>query len=537
MSFRSVSISLPGFQDFLTCWATDERNRYSPDSSVESTGRNDKQNAGVDRTRVCGQLGGKTVTQQEQLETSLSLTINGDRVRLKGISPTTTLLEYLRVNGWVGTKEGCGDGDCGACTVAIVAEGADNQPHYQAVNSCLIPIGSLAGRQIITVEGIANGALHPVQQAMVETGGSQCGYCTPGFIMSLFAAYYDGTIDDGALEGNLCRCTGYLPIRRAAQQVAKATPIDRFSQTLAAATTRLEPVRYTDHEQQFFRPTRLQEAIDLLQHNPQAVLVAGATDLGLEMSHHRQSFPVLISLEAVSELKQIGETPDFVEIGAAVPLSQVETQLRGIFPSLDEMLHWFAARQVRNRATIGGNLGTASPIGDLPPVLLALDTQVQITGIAGDRSLPLAQFFKGYRQTELQPGEIIRSIQIPRQPTPGTARRLSQSYKIGKRGTDDISIVAASFTIDLDAEDRILQARLAYGGVAATPVRAIEVEQRLIGQSWTRETVQQVKPDLREAFTPLTDLRASADYRKLLIANLFEKFFVEMERQAVALGG
>lgn len=470
------------------------------------------------------------MTSQEQLETSLTLTINGDRVRLKGISPATTLLEYLRQSGRVGTKEGCGDGDCGACTVAIVAEGADGKPHYQAVNSCLIPIGVLAGRQIMTVESISNGSLHPVQQAMVELGGSQCGYCTPGFIMSLFAAYYDRAVDDLALEGNLCRCTGYLPIRRAAQKVAEAEPIDHFSETLAGTAIALESVQYTDHEHQFFRPTQLQEAIERLQCYPEAVLVAGATDLGLEMSHHRQSFPVLISLEAVGELKQIEQTPDFVEIGAAVTLSQVETQLHGIFPSLDEMLHWFAARQVRNRATIGGNLGTASPIGDLPPVLLALDAEVQIAGANGDRSLPLAQFFKAYRQTELQPGEIIRSIRIPRHSTPGTVRRLSQSYKIGKRGTDDISIVAAAFTIDLDAENRILHARLAYGGVAATPVRAIEVEQQLMGQPWTRATVQQIKPHLKEAFTPLTDLRGSANYRKLLVANLFEKFLVEMQQ-------
>ncbi|WP_088890994.1 xanthine dehydrogenase small subunit [Leptolyngbya ohadii] len=469
--------------------------------------------------------------QEIPLDRSLSFTINSARVSLKGVSPAMTLLEYLRQSGRVGTKEGCGDGDCGACTVAIVAEGADGKPHYQAVNSCLIPIGSLAGRQVITVEGIANGSLHPVQQAMVELGGSQCGYCTPGFIMSLFAAYYDRTVDDVAVEGNLCRCTGYLPIRRAAQQVAQLEPADHFSETLATAPTTLEPVRYTDFEHQFFRPTQLQEAIDLLQRYPEAVLVAGATDLGLEMSHHRQTFPILISLEAVSELKQIQQTPESIEIGAAVPLSQIETQLHGIFPSLDEMLHWFAARQVRNRATIGGNLGTASPIGDLPPVLLALDAEVQITGINGNRSLPLVQFFKGYRQTELQPGEIIRSVRIPRQITPGAVRRLTQSYKIGKRGTDDISIVAASFTIDLDAQDQILHARLAYGGVAATPVRAIAVEQQLIGQPWTRATIQAIKPSLRETFTPLTDLRGSADYRKLLVANLFEKFFTEMQQR------
>ncbi|WP_245939747.1 xanthine dehydrogenase small subunit [Stenomitos frigidus] len=460
---------------------------------------------------------------------TLTLTINGDAVRLKDISPTMTLLEYLRASGRVGTKEGCGDGDCGACTVAIVAEGADGKAHYQAMNSCLIPLASVAGREIITVEGVANGALHPVQAAMVETLGSQCGYCTPGFIMSLFTAYYDRHVDDPSLEGNLCRCTGYLSIRRAAELVSEALPDDAFAEQLIHTTTDFTALDYSGNEQQFYRPTQLSDVLALLQQHPDAKLVAGATDLGLEMSHHSQSFPVMVSLEAVAELKHVEQTPDAVVIGAAVPLSHIETNLPGIFPSLDEMLHWFAARQIRNRATLGGNLGTASPIGDLPPVLLALDAELTIASTTGTRSVPLADFFKGYRQTDLKLGEVIVSVTIPKAIASGAVRRLSQSYKIGKRGTDDISIVAAAFTIDLDASDHIIHARLAYGGVAATPVRAIAVEAMLIGQLWSLATIQNIKPTLKAAFTPLTDLRGSADYRKLLIANLFEKFFVESQ--------
>lgn len=459
----------------------------------------------------------------------LILTINGETVRLKDVSPTITLLEYLRQSGRIGTKEGCGDGDCGACTVAIVGEGADGKPHYQAVNSCLIPLGAVAGREIITVEGVANGQLHPVQAAMVETGGSQCGYCTPGFIMSMFAAYYDRQVDDMAIEGNLCRCTGYLPIRRAAQQVMQMQPpSDCFSHQIAQATTEVSQISYSFENQKFYRPTQLQTVLELLQQHPGASLVAGATDLGLEMSHHSKNFSVLISLEAVAELKTLANIPELVEIGAAVPLSHIEENLRGVFPAMDEMLHWFAARQIRNRATLGGNIGTASPIGDLPPVLLALDAQLRIAGIGGERILPLADFFKGYRKTDLQPGEVIVSIQIPKNITPGATRRLSQSYKVGKRGTDDISIVAAAFTIDLGDRDRIEHARLAYGGVAATPARAVAVESKLIGKPWNAETVKQAKQELKQAFTPLTDLRGSAEYRKMLVANLFEKFFVEM---------
>ncbi len=483
----------------------------------------------------------------QQLDVQLSFAVNGEPVSVSDVSPAMTLLEYLRLSGRAGTKEGCGDGDCGACTVAIVGEGANGQPHYQAVNSCLIPLGAVAGRQVWTAEGITQGRiaksplvkepitadqLHPVQAAMVATGGSQCGYCTPGFIMSLFAAYYDGTPDDLSVEGNLCRCTGYLPIRRAAQRVAEVAPQDRFTEQLTSASPELAPLAYTTqnngHSEQFHRPTQLSEVLDLLQQHPDATLVAGATDLGLEMSWHRQHYPILISLEAVTELKQIHQTEESVEIGAAVPLSHIETTLHGVFPSLDEMIHWFAARQVRNRATLGGNIGTASPIGDLPPVLLSLDATLKLAGSGGERTMPLADFFTGYRQTELQPGEVILSVTIPKAFTPGTTRRLAQSYKIGKRGTDDISIVAAAFVVDVDGDNQIIQARLGYGGVAATPARAIAAEEFLVGKPWTMETVQAVKPILQEVFTPLTDLRGSAEYRQRLVVNLFEKFFVEL---------
>jgi xanthine dehydrogenase small subunit len=465
---------------------------------------------------------------KQTLTSGLTFTLNGQSIQIDSLPASMTLLEYLRLTGRTGTKEGCGDGDCGACTVAIASHTHDGTPQYHAVNSCLIPLGSVAGREVVTVEGIANGSLHPVQAAMATLGGSQCGYCTPGFIMSLFAAYYDNQVDDISVEGNLCRCTGYLPIRRAAQQVSAAQPNDVFSQHLAQANTTLAEVEYQTASQQFYRPTSLADALALLQQHPTATLVAGATDLGLEFSHHRGSFPVLVSLEAVAELHGIQQDETQVEVGAAVPLSHIEQHLHGLFPSLDEMIHWFAARQVRNRATLGGNIGTASPIGDLPPVLLSLDAELKLASPAGTRRLPLANFFKGYRQTELQPGEVIVSVVIPREIAPGATRRIAQSYKIGKRGTDDISIVAAAFAIDLDAANTIVHARLAYGGVAATPARALAVEQFLLGKPWNPDTIQQAKPLLNDAFTPLSDLRGSAHYRQRLIVNLFEKFFVEM---------
>ena len=458
---------------------------------------------------------------------SLEIQLNGKKLRINDSPPTTTLLEYLRQHGYVGTKEGCGDGDCGACTVVVVGQGADGKAHYQAMNSCLIPLGSLAGREVITVEGIANGKLHPVQSAMIATGGSQCGYCTPGFIMSMFAGYYDGKVDDISIEGNLCRCTGYLPIREAAQRVTNAKADDHFSQTLAIAAPEILAFSYQDANHQFYRPTNLQEVLNLLQEHPDGVLIGGGTDLGLELSHHRREFPVLISLEAVQELKTFNITDEWLEIGAGVPLSQIEERSRGIFPSMDEMIHWFAARQIRNRATLGGNIAVGSPIGDLPPVLLSLDAQLKIAGQNGTRMIALADFFHGYRQTDLQKGEVIVSVHIPRNLPPGAVTRLSQSYKIGKRGTDDISIVAAAFCVDLDSSKKVVQARLAYGGVAAIPIRAKNVEEMLVGQPWNTVVIQQAKAALKETFTPLSDFRGSAEYRKSLIANLFEKFFVE----------
>jgi len=457
------------------------------------------------------------------------LIINNKTLFLKDTSPNSTLLEYLRQTGFVGTKEGCGDGDCGACTVAILAQNQEGKPQYQAINSCIIPLGAVIGREIITVEGIAGDTLHPVQQAMVETGGSQCGYCTPGFIMSMFCAYYQGTVNDVCIEGNLCRCTGYLPIRRAAQQVTGATDIqDQFTEKLESASTIMIGCEYGEEGDRFHRPTSLPQLLHLLQQHPNATLIAGATDIGLHLSHHTQHFPLLISLEAIPQLQTLHLTPETVEIGAALPLSHIQTQLQGIFPSLDTMLSWFAARQIRNRATIGGNLQTASPIGDLSPILLSLDATLTLSSAQGERTLPLCHFFQNYRQTALQPAEIIRSISIPRTLPPKSVRRLSQSYKIGKRGTDDISIVAAAFTIDLDQNHHIIQARLAYGGVAPIPIRATAVEEMLMGKPWNLDTILEVKPILHQAFTPLTDLRASAEYRQLLVANLFEKFFHQM---------
>ena len=455
-----------------------------------------------------------------------TLTINDEEREVSGVSPTLPLLTYLRQRGNVGTKEGCAEGDCGACTVALVENSETGAPHIQAVNSCLIPLASVAGKSIVTVEGVANGTLHPVQKAMIETGGSQCGYCTPGFVMSMVAGYYNRELNDGVIEGNLCRCTGYLPIRRAMAQLEGLEP-SASEDLLPCPPTSQHATSYQFGEQHFFQPTSLQEVFVLLREQPDAKLIAGGTDLGVEINKFHKDYPVLVSLEAVKELKTIEDSADFLKLGASVPLTQIETQCKGLFPALDEMLRWFAARQIRNRATLGGNLGTASPIGDLPPVLLALNAELKLASSAGERIVPVAEFFKGYRQTSLEAGEVIVSVRIPKKLLRGAVKRFSQAYKVGKRGTDDISIVAAAFTVDLDNKERVVQARLAYGGVAATPMRAVAAEDVLIGQPWDAETVQEVKEVLDTTFKPIDDLRGSAFYRSRLIQNLFEKFFYE----------
>ena len=441
-----------------------------------------------------------------------SFILNGADVALHDADPTESLLRWLKRQRLAGTKEGCGDGDCGACTVAMVHNDAAGTPRWQAVNSCLLPMGALAGREIATVEALdANGELHAVQQAMVDCAGSQCGYCTPGFVMSLFVAQANGADREDAIEGNLCRCTGYRPIRVAAAQLEAIERPDLAKRTLHSARVG-----------EYYSPASVPEAIALRRDNPQAAWIAGATDLGVELSRGRVVAPTYIALDRLAELDFIELGEDAVRIGAGASLTRIERELHGVFPSLDEMLHWFAARQVRNRATLGGNLGSASPIGDLLPVLLALDATVHVVGPGGERALPIDGYFLDYRKTARAPDELIASVTLPRRAT-----RIDAAYKVAKRQTDDISIVAAAFALERDAGGRIEHVRLAYGGVAAVPQRAAGVEHFLMGKTLDETTVALAAQQLRDAFTPLSDHRADADYRRALCGNLFAKFVAE----------
>ena len=472
---------------------------------------------------------------------AIQFILNGRIVRVQDCSPNTTLLEFLRRSGATGAKEGCAEGDCGACSVVMIDRDARGRSCYRAINSCLTPLCLMAGRELISVEGVALSALeglHPVQRKMVERHGSQCGYCTPGFVMALFEGYYRDDIHqhdelDDQLCGNLCRCTGYRPICDAAIEAFAERKAknggDVFAQRLKKAGTSLDGVEYEFENEKFFRPTSLARLLNLLQRFPDGRLIAGATELGLDITKRYQKFPTLISVEAVPELNGIQCTETEWQIGAAATLTQIEEEMAEEFPALGDMLRVFGSRLIRNRATMGGNLVTASPIGDSAPVLLALEAKIVLASLAGERSVPIDQFFVAYRKTALRPGEILKIIIVPRGPSKSGLVRKCSWFKVSKRREMDISTVAACFTVDLDRQNVVRHARLAYGGVAALPSRAKKTESALLGKNWTEETIENVLPVLRQEFAPISDIRGSAEYRRGLITGLLEKFFHNSE--------
>ncbi len=476
------------------------------------------------------------------MTSAFEFTLNGRVVRVENHSPNTTLLEYLRGTGQTGSKEGCAEGDCGACSVAILDRDAGGKTCYRAINSCLVPLPLLAGRDVVTVEGVAqDGRLHPIQQAMVNCHGSQCGYCTPGFIMSLFEGYYRDDLKeawqwDDQLCGNLCRCTGYRSICEAAhealaQKAHSPDGKDGFAARLQQGNLDLAGARYESDGEKYFRPISLAELLRLLREHPEARMVAGATELGLEITKKYKKFPTLISVEAVAELKKITCTEKEWSVGAAANLTQVEDALGAEYPALARMLRVFGSRQIRNRATLGGNLATASPIGDSAPVLLALDAKVAIAHLkddtVGERIIPLQDFFIAYRKTALQPNEVLARIIIPRGVSqPGLKRQLDW-FKVSKRREMDISTVAGCFVVDLDGDGIVRHARLAYGGVAAMSARARKAEAALLGRPWSAESIHFVLPILCQEFAPISDVRGEANYRQGLITRLLEKFYFE----------
>ena len=469
--------------------------------------------------------------------------LNGRPVRVESTSANTSLLSWLRSTGRTGSKEGCAEGDCGACTVAIVEANARGERTYRAINSCLTLVPMVAGREVVTIEGVAaaGGALHPVQQAMVDSYGSQCGYCTPGFVVSMFEAYYRDDLGPeprrvreqigDQLNGNLCRCTGYRPIREAMEDALACPrkPDDLFQLRLKSNDRPLAPLAYAGNEgQTFLRPTTLAELLELkAEHREKAELVAGATEIGVYINKQHRRYALLVSTDGVPELARIEATEAAFTVGGAATLTALEEALAGEYPMVDKMLWAFASRQIRNRATLAGNIVTASPIGDTPPLLLALDAQVVLEKKGGRRVVPIADFFVAYRKTVLEPDEIVRAVVLPRAhpaAAPG-GTILRESFKVSKRRELDISIASAAFVVETDGDGIVTRARLAYGGVAATPARATAAEAYLVGKPWSEATMHGVRRELTVQFAPIDDQRAGAAFRRDLVTGLFEKFF------------
>jgi xanthine dehydrogenase small subunit len=446
--------------------------------------------------------------------------------------PHVSLLSWLRAAGGTGSKEGCAEGECGACAVAFVERDSRGRGCFVPVNSCLVPLTAVHGRQLVSVEGVAaaGGELHPVQRALVEHAGSQCGYCTPGFVVSMFSEYYRperSGFDPEAIGGNLCRCTGYRPILSACSALGTPSADDPRLATLARAPAFVPRSSSQARGYSYERPRSLLQLFATWAQQPGATLIAGGTDLMVYSNQRDQRFSQLIALDGLDVLREFSCDDRALHVGAGLSLSSLSERVPKEFALVHQLLPLFASRLIRNRATLGGNLATASPIGDAAPVLLALDAELSLVSAAGERRVPLRDFFTGYRKHVLRPEELIKSVHVPR-----PAARVQRFYKVSKRVLDDISTVAAAFALELHADRTVKRLRVAYGGVAATPLRAAAVEQLVQGRAWDTSTCTLALSELAKLAQPIGDHRGSAAYRSALIPKLFEKFFVETQGAA-----
>ena len=448
---------------------------------------------------------------------TIRFTLNGEAHEVAEAAPSTTMLDYLRDRlRLTGAKEGCAEGDCGACTIVRVIGGAE-RARYEALNGCLMQIGQADGAEILTVEGLQSvngGRLAPVQEAMASGGGTQCGFCTPGFIGALFALQQseedltDEVIHD-ALAGNLCRCTGYRPIVDAARTACRkaiphepAPPIARSPAHVAGGQT-------------FHAPETLDALVSLRARHSGAMLLAGGTDLGLLASKERQRPRTVLHTARVGELRGIEETADALTLGAAVTYTEALPFIDRLYPSFAQLIRRIGSRQIRNLGTIGGNVGNASPIGDTPPCLIALDATLRLSSPAGERDIAVEDFFLDYRKTDLRPDEVIRSITIPKL----AAGQEFRTWKVSKRYDQDISAVIGAFRVTLD-DGAVTEARIACGGMAATPKRARAAEAAFAAAGWSEAGAARAGAALDRDYTPIGDHRASAAYRARVASNL-----------------
>jgi xanthine dehydrogenase small subunit len=487
------------------------------------------------------------------------ITVNGQLRDCGGAGPHTRLLDWLRTEGLTGAKEGCAEGECGACAILVARPDGADRSRWTSINACLPPALAFDGQEIVTAEGLGTApgpcseeAMHPVQREMADRGGAQCGYCTPGFICSMAAEYYrperdaarsgsavqTGTAVAGeehatdhesgpngfdlhALSGNLCRCTGYRPIRDAAYALGSPDGSDPLLVRQGGPAPAAQPTEKIIDGARFVRPAAMEELFDLLEQNPEAKLVAGATDLGVEVNLRHTRPPLTLAIDRLEPLRTLEVGSDRITIGAALSLTEIDRGLSGRVPLLSQLFPQFASPLIRNTASLGGNLATGSPIGDSAPALLALNASVVLASAGGEREVALAEYFTGYRQSVRKSGELLREVRIPLPLAESTA-----FYKIAKRRFDDISSVAVAFAMQLDG-GTVSSVRIGVGGVAATPIRATSTERALAGQPWTGETAEAAAAVMSAEGTPIDDLRASAKYRSAMLGQALLKFYAE----------
>jgi xanthine dehydrogenase small subunit len=460
---------------------------------------------------------------------TIAFLLNGTPVRVEGAAPTRTLLDYLReTRGLSGTKEGCNEGDCGACTVMVTDEGGS-----KALNACILFLPQLDGKAVRTVEGIAGpeGQMHPVQTAMVAHHGSQCGFCTPGFVVSMAVAHLNGARDhDDQLAGNLCRCTGYAPIVRAAE-AAEAEPVPDWMKTDAAfILAQVSPGVRGQAASGAFRPRDSDELAEWYLAHPEGVLIAGATDVGLWVTKGLRDLSPVAFLNGVEDLKGIEMQGGQLHVGACVTIAALRAAVAERLPSFGELLRRYASEQVRNAATIGGNIANGSPIGDGPPALIALGSTLHLRRGDEMRSLPLEDFFLEYRKQDRRPGEFVEGVSFPEH-APGL-----RCYKVSKRFDQDISAVCGCFNVSVEG-GVVTQARIAFGGMAGVPKRASGAEAALVGQPWTLATAEAAAKAMAGDFVPLSDMRASAAYRLTVAQNLMVRYFHDLAGVPVSVLG
>ncbi|WP_367717976.1 xanthine dehydrogenase small subunit [Nitratireductor sp. GISD-1A_MAKvit] len=463
--------------------------------------------------------------------------LNGTPVTPADVRPDETLLDYLRQRQRLtGTKEGCAEGDCGACTV-LVGRLRNGELVYESINACIRFLGSLDACHVVTVEHLkrADGSLHPVQQALVDHHGSQCGFCTPGFVMSLYALWMrepkpSERAVEKALQGNLCRCTGYEPIVRAALSVstygdAVSDPLATERAAVIAALNQMKDgarVEIGSGRDRLVIPTDVDDFATILESEPDATVVAGATDVGLWVTKFMREIAPVVFIGGLDELRDIHEENGAIHIGAGVSYSDAFSFLAKRIPALGALIDRIGGEQVRNMGTIGGNIANGSPIGDTPPPLIALGATLTLRKGSARRTIPLEDFFIDYGKQNRAPGEFVEAVHVP---VPDAASRFAV-WKISKRRDEDITAVLGAFDLTI-ADGRVEAARIAYGGMAATPKRAKAVEAALVGKAWTEETVEAALSAYEKDFQPISDMRASADYRMMAAKNLLRRFYVE----------